>query len=205
MAHYSDPMMGSQHAWIHDLAKAELHPQAERLLDLARTHDPQRLVEESTVEFLTALRERFTDHARVFNAYSESGSRFQEIKVYAVANTAADFMVFRNQVKLVVTNSAHGVIQFTFSRHVPVPITVDGQNAAEAAGAPGAQEILAQVSPFREVFWTYHGEKVRPEELARFYFTEFTRSTRAPARSRATNQLLLDEIKSLLKEKGLDL
>ncbi|MCC7442655.1 MAG: hypothetical protein IT285_13550 [Bdellovibrionales bacterium] len=205
MAQYRDST-GPQHSWIHDLAKAEIHPQAERLLDLGRAHDPQRMVEESTVEFLTALRERFTDYARVFNAYSETGARFQEAKVYAVANTAADFMVFRNQVKLIVSNSAHGVIQFAFNRHVRSAVTVDGQGAAEADPAsPGPQEILAQLSPFREVHWTYHGEKVQPEELARFYFTEFTRATRAPARSRASNQLLLEEIKSLLKEKGLDL
>src|SRR3954462_8601477 len=95
--------------WIHDLAKAEIHPEAERLLQLGRSYDPQQLVEESTVEFLTQLREQLNEYARVFNAYSESGAKFQDIKVYALAQTASDFMLFRNQIKLIFSNSAHGV------------------------------------------------------------------------------------------------
>lgn len=203
---YKDTMGGTQQAWIHELAKAEIHPDAERILDLGRSQDPHRLVEESTVEFLTSLRDRFNDYARIFNAYSESGARYSDVKVYTLAQSAADFMVFRNQVKLIVSNTVHGVIQFTFTRHLRTPVTVDG-------GAPGgvsetsspAQELHAQVSPFREVSWTYQGEKVRPEELARFYFTEFVRSTRIAQRSGMSGKLLLEEIKTLLKEKGLDL
>jgi hypothetical protein len=114
--------------WIHDLAKAEIHPEAERLLQLGRSYDPQQLIEESSVEFLTALREQFAEYSRLFNAHSSSGTRYQEIKVYNIAQSAADFMVFRNQVKLVVSNSAHGVIQVAFAQHVRGTMSVDGQS-----------------------------------------------------------------------------
>src|SRR5262245_15082316 len=86
--------------WIHDLAKAEIHPEAERLLQLGRSFDPQQLIEESAIEFLSALREQFADYSRMFNTHSGGGTRYQEIKVYNIAQSAADFMVFRNQVKL---------------------------------------------------------------------------------------------------------
>ena len=46
---------------------------------------------------------------------------------------------------------------------------------------------------------------MNPEQVARFYFAEYVRVTRDTRRSRATNQLLLDQIKALLQEKGLDL
>src|SRR4051812_12524486 len=107
MARFKD-VMPSEQGWIHELARAEIHPEAEKLLQLGRSFDPQQQVEESTIRFLTEMREQFNEYARVFNAYSEAGAKFQEVKIYAVAQTAADFMVFRNQIKLLISNAAHG-------------------------------------------------------------------------------------------------
>lgn len=212
MAQYKD-VLGSnqigQMNWIHDLARGEVHPDADRLLSLGKSFDPQQLVEESTIDFLTALREQFNEYARVFNVYSENGTKFQEIKVYSLAQTAADFMVFRNQIKLVVANTAHGVIEISYSQHNRSTLAVDGQvqststTPSEVDGK--STDILAQVGPFRDVFWTFQGEKVQPEQIARFYFAEFARATRDAKKSRASNQLLLDQIKALLEEKGLNL
>lgn len=200
----------SQQGWIHELARAEIHPDAEKLLQLGKGFDPQQLVEESTIDFLSELREHFTDFARTFNAYAEGGGKFQEIKVYSTAQTAADFMMFRNQIKLLVSNTAHGVIQFSFNQHVRGTLAVDGQIQGTAAAplppaAGQVQELLAQLGPFRDVYWTFQGERVNPEQVARFYFAEFARLTRDTRRSRVGNQLLLDQIKALLQEKGLDL
>ncbi|MCM2276894.1 MAG: hypothetical protein NDJ89_02310 [Oligoflexia bacterium] len=209
--------MPAQSGWIHELARAEIHPDAEKLLQLGASWDPQQLVEESTIGFLTALREQFTEYARIFNAYAENGTRFQEAKVYSIAQTAADFMVFRNQIKLVIANTAHGVIQVSFAQHVRGTLAVDGQihgygpGQGQVGAQPGApavsqsQDLLAQIGPFRDVFWTFQGEKVNPEQVAKYYFAEFARITRDSRRSRAGNQLLLDQIKALLQEKGLDL
>src|SRR5687767_5383233 len=118
MARFKDLLPSQQQGWIHDLAKAEVHPDAEKLLQLGKSFDPQQLVEESTIDFLSELREQFTEYARLFNVYSEGGAKFHDIKVYSLAQTAADFMVYRNQIKLVVTNTAHGVIQLAFAQHV---------------------------------------------------------------------------------------
>lgn len=201
-----------QNNWIHDLVRTEMHPDAERLLQLGRSFDPQQLTEESTIGFLAELKERFVEFAKIFNAQSDAGTRFAEVKVYAVAQTAADFMVYRNQVKLVVSNSAHGVIQVSFAHHVRGTVAIDGlvQNPNSVV-PPGqvpqqAQELVAQVGPFRDVYWSFQGEKVQPEQVARFYFAEFIRATRDSRRGRtASNQVLLDQIKALLQEKGLEL
>jgi hypothetical protein len=199
----------TQQGWIHELARAEIHPDAERVLQLGRSFDPQQLVEESTVSFLAELRDRFSEYARVFNAFAENGTKFQEIKVYSLAQAAADFMVFRNQVKLVVTNAAHGMIQLAFAQHVRSTVAVNGMavdaGAQKTIGQGAAQELLAQVGPFRDVYWTFQGEKVTADQVARFYFAEFARVTRDSKRSKAGNQELLDQIKALLQQKGLDL
>jgi hypothetical protein len=201
-----------QLGWIHDLAKAEIHPEAERLLQLGRSYDPQQLIEESTIDFLSSLRDQFSEAARLFNVHSDSGARYQEIKVYNIAQSAADFMVFRNSVKLVVANSAHGVIQVSFAQHIRGTMLVDGMAhgsttapLALPAGLSQAQELLAQIGPFRDVYWTFQGEKITPMQVAKFYFIEFARATRDVKRSRAGNQLLIDQIKALLQEKGLEL
>lgn len=209
MSRFKD-VLPSQQGWIHELARAEIHPDAERLLQLGSSFDPQQLVEESTIDFLGELREHFTEYSRIFNAFAENGAKFQEVKVYSVAQTAADFMVFRNQVKLVISNATHGVIQVSFAQHVRGTINVDGQMIqgqiqGQTQGGVTSQDLLAQVGPFRDVFWTFQGEKVTPEQVAKFYFAEFTRATRDSRKSKAGNQLLLDQIKALLQEKGLDL
>lgn len=210
MARFKDALP-SQQGWIHDLARAEIHPDAERLLQLDGGTDPQQMVEESTIDFLSELREYSAEYARVFNAFAENGGKFQEVKVYSVAQTAADFMIFRNQVKLIVANTAHGVIQIAFAQHARGTINVDGQminQAMQGTQVPGAtpsQDLLAQVGPFRDVHWTYQGERVTPEQVAKAYFSEFVRASRDVRKSKAGNQLLIDQIKALLQEKGLDL
>ena len=219
MANYKDLALTNSQSptsptgWLHELARAEVHPDAEKLLNLGKAFDPQQLIEESSVDFLMEMREYFNIYARTFNGFSENGSRFQEAKVYSVAQSAADFMVFRNQVKLVVSNIAHGVIQISFAQHVRGTVAIDGQTQPSGAATSVAQQnsgnqifdLMAQMGPFRDVFWTFQGEKVSPEQVSKFFFGEFVRFTREARRSKVTNQVLIEQIKALLQEKGLDL
>jgi hypothetical protein len=208
MANYNpkNVSLSGDHGWVHDLVRGEMHPEADRLIQAAGGTvggiDPQQCIEESTIQFLAELREAFTEYCRIFNGHSEAGSRYQEIKVYSVAQTAADFMIYRNQVKLVVSNASHGVIELSFAQH-----TQHAQlQRTEAAPPKQSQELLAQLGPFGDVSWTFQGEKVQAAQVARFYFGEFVRSSRDLKRSRPGNQqMLLEQIKALLQEQGLNL
>ncbi len=202
----------SPQGWLHELAQTEIHPDAEKLLQLGKSFDPQQLVEESSIQFLSELRETLTEYARIFNAYSETGTRFQEVKVYGIAQSGADFMLFRNQIKLIFSNQVGGMIQITFAQHSRGTLAVDGQDQSNSSELNSltqqgihSQEIMAQVGPFRDVFWTFQGEKVSPEQVGKFYFSEFARLTRDVQKSKRGNQLLIDQIKALLQQKGLDL
>lgn len=215
-ASFKDLLLSPQ-GWINELVKAEIHPDAERVLQLGRGYDPQQLVEESTIEFLADLREKFSESARLFNSYSEGGKRFQEVKVYGMAQTAADFMIFRNQIKLLISNVAHGIIQISFAQHARTNFAVDGQTqinlmngSSQATSADTLdnlepQELMARIGPFHDVHWVFHDEKINPEQVAKFYFVEFVKLTRDSRRSKTGNKLLLDQIKALLEEKGLNL
>ncbi len=206
MAQFKD-IAPTTFGWIHELAKGEIHPEADRLLQLGKSFDPNQLIEESTIEFLSELREHFSEYSKIFNGYSDSGTRFQDIKIYSVAQTVADFMVYRNQVKLLVSSSAMGLIHIGYAKHSTGRMSLNGQSGTEEQGRAEMsqpQELMAQVGPFRNVYWSFQGEKVSPEQVAKFYFSEFIRATRSTQKSKLGNQFLLEEIKSLLKEKGID-
>ncbi|MBI4925795.1 MAG: hypothetical protein HY843_07715 [Bdellovibrio sp.] len=211
MARVKDQLPSSGQGWIHELARSEINPEADKILGLGQSFEPTQLVEESTVDFMMELRECFMDFARILNSYSENGTRFQEVKVYSVAQTPCDFMVFRNQMKLVFSNSAHGVIQMSFAQHNRSTVAIDGQlqNAANTPSGnstlPVAQELLTQVGPFRDVYWTFQGDKVSAEQVAKFYFAEFICISRDTKKSKLNQQVLLEQIKNLLEEKGLSL
>lgn len=206
MSQYRD-LLPSQKSWIHELARSEVYPSAEKVLQLGASFDPQQLIEESTVDFLTELRQHFNEFTKIFNGYAEGGKKFHEVKVYSLSQGAADFLVFRNQVKLVISNVAHGMIQFSFEKHSRGTLAVDGQTQyeEEETSLGGTQDLVAKVGPFRDVYWTFQGEKVNPEQVARFYFAEFVRTTRENKSSRRGNEMLLEQFKSFLHEKGLDL
>ncbi|MBI3543594.1 MAG: hypothetical protein HY075_10005 [Deltaproteobacteria bacterium] len=185
--------------WVHELAKNELNPEAANIFNTVNQFDPKQIIEESTIEFLEKLRELFTAYTRTFNGYSDSNAKFSDMKIFGITNTPADFMIFRNNVKLVFANSAHGIINATFTEHQRNDLATPGNEARKQS-----QDIIAQIGPFLDVVWTYQGEKVNPNRLVKYYFVEFVKASRI-ARKSSPNQLLLKQIKALLQDQGIDL
>ena len=101
-----DTLNGLNHGWIHEIARAEASPEAEALYHLNQTTAPQQALEESTVDFLTDLRAYFQEYVRIFNSLSDAGKKFSEIKIFNLTQGAADFMLYRNGIKLIIANTA---------------------------------------------------------------------------------------------------
>jgi hypothetical protein len=178
--------------WLLDLAQAEIHPDAERVLGLSKSFDPTLIIEESAQNFIATLREKMTEYSKFFNHYSNSGTQFQEIKIYSLAQTTTDFMLFRNQMKLTVALAAPGTVQISFSQHLKSTPVLQQQ------GETTTIELQAQMNPFREVFWTYQGEVITAEQVAKYYFSEFIRVSRAQSIAKDSNQKLYDQLRELL-------
>ena len=189
---------GLNHGWIHEIARAEVSPEAEALYNLTQGAGPQQAIEESTVDFLTDLRAYFQEYVRIFNSLSEGGKKFAEIKIFNLTQGAADFMLYRNGIKLILANSTHGAIQISYDRHQKSATSVD-------SGMPVPEELLAQVGAFGKVHWTYRSEKVESEQVAKHFFGEFSRTTREQKRVKPNQKVLLEQIKALLQEQGLSL
>jgi hypothetical protein len=199
----------SRDEWIHELARVELNPEAESILGSPSSFDPRISVEESTLEFQSRLQELIQNYSKVFNAFSDSGKRYADVKVFPLAQTASDFMLFRNQTKLVISKSAHGVIEISYSAHQRGVIPTVPQGSQQGAGATTTQfprhEIVADVGPFFDVRWMYHDREVTPEQVAKFFFADFIRATREQQKSKTSNHLLMEQFKAFLQEKGLEL
>jgi hypothetical protein len=201
--------------WVHELAKNELNPEAANIFNSINQFDPRQIVEESAIDFLEELRDLFTAYCKVLNGYSEANSKFSEVKIYGITNTAADFMLFRNNVKLVFSNTAHGVINASFFQHARGDVAVDGNAVQRRDGAASSNQkasvakqtsndIIAQIGAFLDVTWTYQGERVNAEKLVKYYLVEFVKASRV-AKKDSSNQLLLQQIKALLQDQGIDL
>lgn len=194
--------------WVHELAKNELNPEEANIFNATNQFDPKQIIEESSIDYLEELRNRFAMYAKVLNGYSENNQRFSEVKIYGITQTPADFMLFRNNVKLIFANTAHGIISASFIQHNQGQMAIDGNPLNQNRLVPGArdnQDIIAQMGPFLDVRWTFQGEVVQPERLVKYYFVEFIKISRVARKERSQNQLLLKQIKALLQDKGIDL
>jgi hypothetical protein len=192
-------MNGLEQGWIYELARAEASSEAEALYRLNQSGAPQQAIEESTVDFLTDLRAFFQEYVRIFNAQSDAGKKFAEIKIFNLTQGAADFMLYRNGIKLIVANTTHGVVQISYDKHmiagaVPAELTV-----------PQAEELLAQFGAFGAVHWMYRSEKVESEQVAKHFFSDFVRVSREPKKQKPNQKVLLEQIRNLLQEQGLSL
>jgi hypothetical protein len=187
--------------WIHDLTRVEISPEAEALYQLNRSAAPEQAIEESTVDYLTDLRAYFQEYVRTFNSFSDAGKKFSEIKIFNLTQGAADFMLYRNSVKLIVANTAHGVIQFSYDQHMNASVAA----AQSDMVIPQPEEILAQMKAFGTIRWTYRSDNVESDQVAKHFFSEFVRTSREKKKVKPNQKVLLEQIKALLQEQGLSL
>jgi hypothetical protein len=80
-------------SWIKDLVAADQQMQDYGIVDLSISEDPSLQLEDATVDFLQDLKLEFLKVISAFNQLS--GSSIGPIRVYSVAKTKADFMLFR--------------------------------------------------------------------------------------------------------------
>ena len=192
-------MNGLNNGWIHEIARAEASPEAEALYQINRSSGPAQAIEESTVDFVTDLRGYFQEYVRILNSLSDGGKKFSEIKIFNLTQGAADFMLYRNGIKLIIANTTQGVIQLAYDRHA-----ISGGPASDLQ-VPQAEELLAQLGAFGSVHWMYRSEKVESEQVAKHFFAEFTRITREMKKIKPNQKVLLEQIKALLQEQGMSL
>jgi len=190
--------------WLHELARSEINGDVRQALDI-ENNSLEDLIEEKTISFISSLRQSLAEYTKVFNAYSEGSKHFAEVKIYRVADTAVDFMLYRNQIKLLFSMPRSGLVRISFVQHHRSAMAVNEKISELKKPDEKSYDICAEVGPFREVYFHYQGHRIVPQQVSRFYFAEFVKSTRHKSSSSVDRDVLLNQIKSLLQEKGLDL
>jgi hypothetical protein len=207
MSVYEKNIIPQSRDWLHELARSEINGDVRNALQMESENDLTQLIEDKAIEFLSLLRQHLSEYAKVFNAYAEGGKHFFEVKIYRAADTEADFMLFRNQIKLLFSHQSSGVIRISFVRHSRGTLSVNDKNMQSKSNSndEAFYDICAEVGPFREIIFHYQGHKVEAEQVAKFYFSEFVKCTRQNNTKSLDRDILLDQIKTLLQEKGLNL
>lgn len=157
--------------WLKRLSENETELLRTGSGDFVSHQDHRKVVEEASLEFMHQLREEFLNCVDLFNSYRGGSHLPNSVKIFNISNTQADFIIFRNTLKLVISNPALGVINFSF---------VNRANTFTKAPVKTKKEgydLIAQLYPFNDLAWTFHGERINVEAVVRYLFTEFVKSS----------------------------
>lgn len=173
--------------WLEDLANAEIALEQTGEMDAFSHLNEEKILKGHTIAFLKDLREIFQQYALSFNQYRKDPRH--TIKVYGIAQTEADFLIFRNSLKLVVAYSKPGQTEISFHtlsgglfapQKNPIPKGKTGvMGIPHPPGSETDQGDLfdIELGPFNEAYWTFNGNRVEACALARFYLTEFIKNS----------------------------
>jgi hypothetical protein len=147
-------------SWIKDLVTADQQMRDGGIVDLSE--DSMKL-EDASIDFLHDLKLEFLKVTSAFNQLS--GSEIGPVKVYAIARTRADFMLFRNGVKLIFSLENGGGISVSY---------LSGLTGDERTSQ---HSLTPELINFGQLRWMYKGHVFEKDHLVRFYMTQFVRAS----------------------------
>ena len=171
--------------WISDLAQAEIETQETGKIDAFGHLNEEKILNGHTLSFLKELKTVFQSAAQQFNELRQDSR--QTIKIYGIAQTEADFLVFRNSLKVVVSYARVGQIEISFhslSGGLFAPKKITPSTGRHAVPKPPGNtddvkgDLLdIELGPFNEAYWTFKGIRVDSSAVVRFYLTEFIKNS----------------------------
>ncbi|MEK2688935.1 hypothetical protein [Bdellovibrio sp. GT3] len=164
-------------SWIKELVKAEQQMEESGLVDMSFGFDADKIMVGETIQFLLALKTEFVDSSSAFNELKPSA--LGRIKIYGIAKTHADFMLFRNGFKMIFSLKGPGQISVRFNfigtNYIPTPGAGDAQ--ATTTNVMDEHVVEAKWGAFGELVWTYQNQPVKLEYMVRHYLTLFIKES----------------------------
>lgn len=164
-------------SWIKELVKAEQQMEESGMVDMTFGYDPDKALIQDSIQFLLNMKTEFVDASSSFNELKPSA--LGRIKIYGIAKTHADFMLFRNGFKMIFSLKTPGIISIRFNfigtNFIPTP----GMNDAQQTATNIMDEHLleAKWGPFGEIIWTYQGQPMKMEYMVRHYLSLFIKES----------------------------
>ncbi len=165
--------------WIKELVRAEQRMEESGVIEFGPAFDPAQILVSESVAFMNELKVIFVDAASAFNQLK--GSSLGRVKIYGIANTHADFMLFRNGFKLIFSLKEPGAVSVRF-HYVGAGFQQQGAAMAPGGGAVashvGEEDLLiARWGAFGDLNWTYQEQAIKTDYLVRYYLTRFVRES----------------------------
>ncbi len=160
--------------WIRELVSADEQIEKSVMIDMNLGLDTQRILVNETIQFLLRLKTDFAETAAVFNELKPTA--LGRIKVYGIAKTHADFMLFRNGYKMIFSVKNSGLISMRF--HYVGNLAIPQPTQKEQVTIVVEEELIeAKWGAFEEVLWSFKGQSFKPEYLVRHYMTMFIKES----------------------------
>ncbi len=161
-------------SWVRELVSADEQLEKSVMIDMNLGLDTQRILVNDSINLLLELKTDFAETAATFNELKPSA--LGRIKVYGIAKTHADFMLFRNGYKMIFSIKNAGLIsmRFHYVGNMAIPQPTQKENVTIVMD----EELLeAKWGAFEEVMWTYKGLSFKAEYLVRHYMTLFIKES----------------------------
>jgi hypothetical protein len=160
--------------WIRELVAADEQIEKSVMIDMNLGLDTQRILVNETITYLLRLKSDFAESAAAFNEMKPSA--LGRIKIYGIAKTHADFMLFRNGYKMIFSIKNAGILSIRF--HYVGNMAIPQPNQKENVTIVMDEELIeAKWGAFEEVIWNYKGLSFKPEYLVRHYMTTFIKES----------------------------
>lgn len=162
--------------WIENLALEEINMEESGIINMNEHLNPMHFLEESSINFMNALRDRFEVYIQKFNEYRSGQNSSSSIKVFKISNTVNDFMLFRNSLRLIFARKSNNLITIGFlsnGKDLYAPRLHNGENF----GTGPVHEIKAHIGAFNKITWRFQDEIVDLDAMVRHYLSEFIRQS----------------------------
>ena len=158
-------------AWVESLALEEINMENSGVINFNEHLNPHRMLEESSIELMEELREKFEIYLTKFNELRCKHNQANSIRIFKISNTINDFMLYRNTLKLVVARKSHDTISIGFISNTGGLYSARTNTMDSAVN--NIHELRAHVGAFSDISWRFQGELVNIDSLVRHYLTEF--------------------------------
>lgn len=166
----------NQLEWIKELVESEDRSLESGIIDINPQYLQQRLLVQETLNFLISLKDQFTDAITMYNDLKSSP--IGKIKLYSIAQSHGDFMLFRNGYKMIFSLKDPGSIAIRFN-FIGSQILSTSQIAESKINSKilDDQFIVAKMKAFNELVWTFQDQEFKVDYLIKYYLTLFTRES----------------------------
>jgi hypothetical protein len=166
----------NQLEWIKELVESEDRSLESGIIDINPQYLQQRLLVQETLNFLISLKDQFTDAITMYNDLKSSP--IGKIKLYSIAQSHGDFMLFRNGYKMIFSFKDPGSIAIRFN-FIGSQILSTSQIAESKINSKilDDQFIVAKMKAFNELVWTFQDQEFKVDYLIKYYLTLFTRES----------------------------